>query len=156
LELGEQQAENPIAGRRRPPVEGDDRRAGGTDRFGEPGKPDVDRADALGQWPGRKADGHQSAAPTSGAADASPAPVAPPAPIAAPARAAIAAASIAARALLDSSMTPTSARIRSWRSRPCGSRSVPQTEATTSSRRPPAVARALASAIAGAGAPAGR
>ena len=45
----EQQAQLAIAVGRRPPVEGDDRRAGRADRLGEHGEADVDRPDAVGE-----------------------------------------------------------------------------------------------------------
>ena len=68
---------------------------------------------------------------------------------------AIVAAMRAARALLGASRTPASASSASWPARPCGSPSVPQTDATMASRRPAPSAVACAARDRGASAPAG-
>src|SRR5205823_6311838 len=65
------------------------------------------------------------------------------------------AASSAARALLDSSSMPASRSAASWRARPCGSSSVPQTKPTTASARLCLRAISCALRIAGAISPAG-
>src|SRR5436190_1002928 len=156
LEGRQQQPELAIPRRRWPPVEGHDGRTGGADRIREAGQADVDRAHAIAERTGRRSGGHQSAADTiSGGATRVAVRSGGESAAVIVATATIDAASMAARALLDSSMTPVWARIRSWRVRPCGSRSVPHTDAMTRRCRPAEMARAIASAIAGASASAG-
>ena len=85
-----------------------------------PARPDVDRAEAVGEEDGRNGVDH-ARAPS----------VAPTASVSCATRLTIPAAMRAAPALLDARMTPASARVSSWAKSPADRASVPHTEATT-------------------------